>query len=194
MSQAQFHAAVTGDINTIPEKEIQQSTADASPKSYPTTSPSASSAELDDSYDLYKKADEIEHDADLYKKVLRKIDWRIMPVLFVTYALQYLDKNSINFATAYGFQKGTGLVGQDYSWLGMDVFSSRIHLRADSHRLYLLLRISHCAISSRVCAAAPPNWKILELRDHRLGHHPHYDARMSQLCGHSSESLYARSG
>jgi hypothetical protein len=32
--------------------------------------------------------------------------------------LQYLDKNSINFASVYGLQKGTNLHGQGYSWLG----------------------------------------------------------------------------
>jgi len=50
--------------------------------------------------------------------VLRKIDMRIVPILFMVYLLQYLDKNSLNFATAYGFQKGTHLHGQQYSWLG----------------------------------------------------------------------------
>jgi hypothetical protein len=33
--------------------------------------------------------------------------------------LQYLDKNSINFSSVYGLQKGTHLKGQDYSWLGI---------------------------------------------------------------------------
>jgi hypothetical protein len=28
-----------------------------------------------------------------------------------------LDKNSINFASVYGLKQGTGLTGQDYSWL-----------------------------------------------------------------------------
>ncbi|GAB1214304.1 hypothetical protein ATERTT37_003466 [Aspergillus terreus] len=32
--------------------------------------------------------------------------------------LQYLDKNSINFASVYGLKEGTHLKGQDYSWLG----------------------------------------------------------------------------
>ncbi len=36
----------------------------------------------------------------------------------MTYLLQYLDKNSINFANTFGLQEGTGLHGQDYSWLG----------------------------------------------------------------------------
>jgi hypothetical protein len=83
-----------------------------------TASP-ASSTHLDDNYELYKIAKGIDAvDAEL-KKVLRRIDYRIIPILFVTYMLQYLDKNSINFASVYGLQKGTHLVGDDYSWLGM---------------------------------------------------------------------------
>jgi len=50
--------------------------------------------------------------------MLRKIDLRIIPILFFTYMLQYQDKNSINFSSVYGLQKGTHLKGQDYSWLG----------------------------------------------------------------------------
>lgn len=33
--------------------------------------------------------------------------------------MQYLDKNSINFASVYGLKQGTHLKGQDYSWLSM---------------------------------------------------------------------------
>jgi hypothetical protein len=83
-----------------------------------TASP-ASSTHLDDNYELYKNAKGIDADDAELKKVLRKIDYRIIPILFVTYMLQYLDKNSINFASVYGLQKGTNLVGDDYSWLGM---------------------------------------------------------------------------
>lgn len=82
-----------------------------------TPSP-ASSTHLDDNYELYKNAKGIEADEAEVKRVLRKIDYRIIPVLFVTYMLQYLDKNSINFASVYGLQDGTHLEGDDYSWLG----------------------------------------------------------------------------
>lgn len=74
----------------------------------------------DDNYELYKTARDLEVDPVEIKRVLRKIDYRIIPILFVTYMLQYLDKNSINFASVYGLKQGTGLKGQDYSWLGMD--------------------------------------------------------------------------
>lgn len=81
----------------------------------------ASSQHFDDSYDVYKTTREHEYDPAEVKRVLRKIDWRIMPILFVTYTLQYLDKNTINFSSVYGLQAGTHLHGQDYSWLGMSL-------------------------------------------------------------------------
>lgn len=77
-----------------------------------------SSTHLDDNYELYKSVRDVEIDAVEAKGVLRKIDKRILPILFFTYMLQYLDKNTINFASVYGLQKGTGLTGDDYSWLG----------------------------------------------------------------------------
>lgn len=60
---------------------------------------------------------------DEVKRVLRKIDLHVVPILVVTYGLQYLDKNSLNFASVYGLQKGTHLHGQDYSWLGWYLWS-----------------------------------------------------------------------
>ena len=81
-----------------------------------TNSPADST--LDENYTLYKRFDSVSIDPLEAKKVLRKIDLRILPILFVTYMLQYLDKNSLNFASVYGLAKGTGLKGQDYSWLG----------------------------------------------------------------------------
>jgi len=78
----------------------------------------AASTHPDDEYQLYKDGRELETDPEEIKRVLRKIDYRIIPILFVTYMLQYLDKNSINFSSVYGLQKGTHLHGQQYAWLG----------------------------------------------------------------------------
>jgi sugar phosphate permease len=83
----------------------------------------APSTHMDDEYQLYKDGRELEADPEEVKRVLRKIDYRIIPILFVTYMLQYLDKNSINFSSVYGLQKGTHLHGQQYAWLGKS-FSS----------------------------------------------------------------------
>ena len=77
----------------------------------------ASSKDLDDSYGVYKQNASIAIDPAESKKVLRKIDAWLLPVLTLIYLLQYLDKNALNFASVYGLEKATKLKGQDYSWL-----------------------------------------------------------------------------
>ncbi|KAF3007932.1 hypothetical protein E8E13_011223 [Curvularia kusanoi] len=79
---------------------------------------STTSSQLDDTYEAYKNHQGADHTSEEVKKTLRKIDTRIVPILFFTYLLQYLDKNGINYASAFGLQEGTNLKGQDYSWLG----------------------------------------------------------------------------
>ncbi|KAI1122227.1 allantoate permease [Nemania abortiva] len=76
------------------------------------------SRDLDENYEFFKVRDEVEATEEEIKKVVRKIDYHIVPILFVLYFLQYLDKNAINFANAYGLKQGTHLQGQDFSWLG----------------------------------------------------------------------------
>ncbi|KAL1845298.1 hypothetical protein VTK73DRAFT_718 [Phialemonium thermophilum] len=76
-----------------------------------------SSRDLDDTYDVYRRQDATQLDEHEARRVLRKIDLHILPLLMGTYMLQYLDKSSINFASVYGLRQGTHLKGQDYSWL-----------------------------------------------------------------------------
>jgi len=77
----------------------------------------SSAPDLDDNYNLYKQQAGEPLDPDEAKRVLRKIDLRVIPIFFMIYLLQYLDKNSINFASVYGLIEDTHLVGQQYSWL-----------------------------------------------------------------------------
>ncbi|KAK7192125.1 MFS general substrate transporter [Paraphaeosphaeria sporulosa] len=51
------------------------------------------------------------------KVVLRKIDWVIMPMICFTYMIQFLDKLSLNYASAYTLIPDLGLQGQRYSWV-----------------------------------------------------------------------------
>lgn len=86
----------------------------------PASEPDAKSdaSDVDDSYAAYRRLSTREIEPAEAKRVLRKIDTRIIPILFFLYLIQYLDKNSLNFASAYGLKEDTHLVGQDYSWLG----------------------------------------------------------------------------
>lgn len=103
------------------------------------TSSSSSRSDLDDEYNLYKRGDEQQLDPSEAKRVLRKIDRRILPILFIIYLLQYLDKNGINYASAYGLRKDTHLVGQDFSWLGSIFYFG--YLWAQYPAGYLLQRL-----------------------------------------------------
>jgi len=60
----------------------------------------------------------IEIDEATNKRLLRIIDWNLMPILCVVYGLNYLDKTTISYASVMGIQKDIGLVGDDYQWLG----------------------------------------------------------------------------
>ncbi|KAK8061980.1 MFS general substrate transporter [Apiospora phragmitis] len=82
------------------------------------TSDSANSKELDEAYAVYAAHGDLDASEAELKKVLRKVDYRIVPILFTTYLLQYLDKNSINFASAFGLKQGTHLAANEYQWLG----------------------------------------------------------------------------
>ncbi|KAJ6145352.1 hypothetical protein N7470_009247 [Penicillium chermesinum] len=59
-------------------------------------------------------ADEVEQEG---ARVLRILDWRLMPMLYVTYVIQFLDKLSLNYASAYTLIPDLGLEGQRYSWV-----------------------------------------------------------------------------
>ena len=52
------------------------------------------------------------------RKVLRKIDFLLMPIMLVTITLAAVDKIVISNAALYGMKTDTGLVGQLYSWTG----------------------------------------------------------------------------
>lgn len=76
-------------------------------------------------------------EAEISKRVLRKIDFYILPFLCVTYGmlacfeplarkcgswrclptgLQFMDKTSLGYSSVFGIIEDTHLIGQDYSW------------------------------------------------------------------------------
>ncbi|TVY22577.1 putative transporter [Lachnellula hyalina] len=56
------------------------------------------------------------------KKLIRKVDWRLIPILFVCATLSGLDKTAISAAAIYNLKKDLNLVGQQYSWVGSAPF------------------------------------------------------------------------
>ncbi|KAL4995523.1 fungal-specific transcription factor domain-containing protein [Aspergillus recurvatus] len=52
------------------------------------------------------------------KRMIRKMDWILLPMLFMTATLGAVDKVAISTAAIYGLKEDLHLVGQQYSWAG----------------------------------------------------------------------------
>jgi len=56
------------------------------------------------------------------KRLIRTIDWKILPLLFAAYFLQFMDKVILNYANVMGIQHDIGMKGNDFSWAGTVFF------------------------------------------------------------------------
>ncbi|KAH7309601.1 major facilitator superfamily domain-containing protein [Stachybotrys elegans] len=68
--------------------------------------------------DLPAEEEQQHDDAALERLVVQKIDQRLLPLLFVTYMLNFMDKTILASAAVFGLIEDTHLHGQQYSWVG----------------------------------------------------------------------------
>jgi Major Facilitator Superfamily len=60
------------------------------------------------------------------RRLLRKIDLVILPILLTVYFLQALDKATLAYASVFGLITDTNLQGEEYSWLGSIVYVAQL--------------------------------------------------------------------
>ncbi|OAP61468.1 hypothetical protein AYL99_03671 [Fonsecaea erecta] len=58
--------------------------------------------------------------------VIRKLDWHLMPLIFVLYSLSVLDRSNLGNARISGMEKDIDLSGNRYDWLGTAFYISYI--------------------------------------------------------------------
>ncbi|KAK3671796.1 Allantoate permease [Recurvomyces mirabilis] len=99
------------------------------------------------------------------KRLLRIIDWHLIPVMCIVYGLNYLDKTTISYASVMGIKKDIGLVRDDYQWLGSMFYFGYIAWEYPTNRLLQRLPIGKysaaCIIAWGVvlaCFAAVENF------------------------------------
>lgn len=63
------------------------------------------------------------------RRILRKIDLTILPVLLTVYFLQQLDKSTLSYASVFGLLQDAKLQGEDYSWLASIVYIAQLVLQ-----------------------------------------------------------------
>lgn len=78
------------------------------------------------------------------KRVLRKCDLHVLPMLYILYMLSYLDRINIGNARIEGLERDLGMVGNDYN-IALQIFFVP----------YILLEVPSNILLRRI---APPTW------------------------------------
>lgn len=63
------------------------------------------------------------------KAVLKRIDYRILPLILWAYFFQQLDKSSLSYVSIFGIQEDAGLHGRQYSWLGSILYFAQLAMQ-----------------------------------------------------------------
>lgn len=74
------------------------------------------SHDVDEAMKAFENGEVIEVDEATNKRLLRIIDWHMMPIMCVIYGINYLDKTTISYASIMGLKKDLKLVGDQYQW------------------------------------------------------------------------------
>ncbi|KAL2788215.1 major facilitator superfamily domain-containing protein [Aspergillus keveii] len=54
--------------------------------------------------------------AEAEKKLIRKVDLMLLPIMLFAYMMAFLDKQALNYTSLMGLREDLGLVGSQYSW------------------------------------------------------------------------------
>ena len=73
----------------------------------------------DTALELFGKPEDVNepYDAVEENRLVRKIDWMILPYLAVCYAFFYIDKTTLSYAAIFGIEEDLDLKGTKYNWL-----------------------------------------------------------------------------
>ncbi|KAK5079276.1 hypothetical protein LTR64_002301 [Lithohypha guttulata] len=83
-------------------------------------------------------ADDAAAQVDL-KRLRRKIDWYIVPIMFLCYTMQFIDKVSLNYAAVMGLAKDLKLQGNDFTNAATSFFIA--YLVAEVPNGYILNKV-----------------------------------------------------
>ncbi|GFZ48439.1 hypothetical protein JCM24511_06187 [Saitozyma sp. JCM 24511] len=84
------------------------------------------------------------------RRLLRMINWRVLPCMCLCYLGQGLDKGAIGTASIMGLQKDTGMVGQDYALATTTFWAGLIIAQFPANRLVQILPLGKFMAGSLV--------------------------------------------
>ncbi|KAI9805254.1 MAG: hypothetical protein M1833_005707 [Piccolia ochrophora] len=144
--------------DSVGDAEKAASVGDANTTSDPTTKMVKHSKDADEALKAFAGLDgeEIHIDEETNRKLLRKIDWNLMPLLCVVYGLNYLDKTTLSYASVMGLKQDIGLVGDQYQWLGSMFYFGYLGWEYPTNRLLQRLPLAKYSAFNVIMYRHPP--------------------------------------
>ncbi|KAJ4321148.1 hypothetical protein N0V84_005500 [Fusarium piperis] len=87
----------------------------------------------------HSRLHELMSDETALKKLRRKVDWTLMPLLCGTYLLQYIDKQALGYSAVFDLFTSTGMTSDQYSWMASIFYFA--YLLAEWPASYLAQRL-----------------------------------------------------
>lgn len=69
---------------------------------------------------------EVTFDYEEERRVVRRIDIRILPLILGAYFFQQLDKSSLSYVSIFGIMEDAHLKSMEYSWLGSILYIAQL--------------------------------------------------------------------
>ena len=112
----------------------------------------------------------------LAKRIVRKIDFMVIPFICITYLVTYIDKAMLGYSAVFGLKNSLVLHGSQYSWLGKyrEFFTPKQKLTCVFIRKHVLFRV----LSGRSIASGLGECQILT--GPSLNIRPHSQCKRSQ--------------
>ena len=101
------------------------------------------------------------YDDEEVRKIRRKIDWRVLPLLTFLYLISYVDRGNIGNANVAGLSEDLGLSGSQYN-LALTVSnpSARLYRNIDLQQLFFIPYVLFEVPSNVVLKLMRPSWWI----------------------------------
>lgn len=85
---------------------------------------------------------DFELDPEYEKKVLKKIDWNILPIIIALMSCQLMDKTTNSYASIMGLQKSLNMSAKEYSWVGSSFYFGYLVFQYPANRMLQRLPLS----------------------------------------------------
>ena len=94
---------------------------------------------------------EVTFDYEEERRVLRRIDYRILPLILGAYFFQQLDKSALSYVSIFGIMEDAHLTSKEYSWLGSVLYIAQLIFQPLAALLLVKLRTGKVIGAAILC-------------------------------------------